>query len=57
MINGQHRVVAGIFSGMKSAYSSDDVFADLGDKVVNGFAIAVRCARRDLTAYRQERAG
>jgi hypothetical protein len=38
---------------MKSAYSAEDVLADLGDKVVAGFAMAVQGSRRDLTEYRR----
>lgn len=47
--------IDGIFSGMKSVYESVAVLDDLGDKVVDGIAIAVRDTRRDLAEYREMR--
>ncbi|MBM7367458.1 hypothetical protein [Gordonia hydrophobica] len=39
---------------MKSAYESEAVLADLGSKVVDGIAVAVRDTRTDFTTYREQ---
>lgn len=44
---------AGIFSAMPSYPGSADVIAELGDKVIEGFAGAVQDARADLVTYRK----
>lgn len=44
---------SGIKTGMTSGYPSEHlVIADLGDKVVDGFAAAVTATRQDLLTYR-----
>ncbi len=44
----------GINSGMKSYPRSDEILADLGDKVLNAFSLSVAEARVDLLKYRRE---
>lgn len=46
--------LSGIFPGMISYPSADEVAEDLGDKVINGFARSVALAAADLQTYRND---
>jgi hypothetical protein len=48
-----HGIEAGIFSGMISYPTSDEVLDGLGDKVVGGLANAVAATATDLVEYRR----
>lgn len=48
-----NKITAGIFSGMKSLPSADEVLDDLGEKVVEAFSRAVARAKADLATYRE----
>jgi hypothetical protein len=48
-----NKITTGIFSGMKSYPSADEVLDDLGEKVVEAFSRAVARARADLAKYRE----
>ena len=50
-------MTAGIFSGMKSYPSREQVVDDLGDKVIFGLAKSVHDTRQDLAVYRRLQPG